>query len=737
MGSQRSPKPKILKKDRRTVQVAEYFRKNYEFTERSDRIEWIKSTFSVGDSSAKNYHSWALQFLKTEAQLAGKSDFLDNRNTLKKKEELNRELKIADDEYENGEIIPHKEIIRNYDFLNTVTKGINSRQYGDKVRNAAAKELVQMYKDFSGIIKVSNKKSLEKRLYTMLKKVADSLNVPSTHADLQPDVDRLKQFPELWQPFDEAFEFDESINEALKVFVDNRQGSGQMHDRVTSVSMMNRVLAKPEFQILRTDENDICVAVADRMRAVFGLGKYRTEELKPVVNPFLIGSYWKKFQKDWIEDNAIQKISEKSRRTGYTFGSSFEWTLDALEFAGDDSIWISKTEKLAKQFSKKYLSHWANVVNILAEQKLIDKRKITAGSADYPNGHQILLLSSNPDSAAGFGGKVGIDEYALHSQQEQLYDVSQPATMYGDRIQIISTHRGRGQYYHFVQDAKKGIGQWSYHRCTIKDAIRQGIVQAVNNERARKGHPPLTDEAFYKQIRGMSRSEAAFLQEWMCEPADEIDAILNYDLIRTCVAPENTIINKDGTGRQYFGYDFGLTVNPSVMLRLEETKDEKLIMREFKFIRENRFANQRTLACRMMDKCHRGSMDAGAQGSQMAQELEETYKNKFEGVMLTGATMRAEIANLVWRFFDEGRIVIPDDDEVIEHLFAMKKEEKEGRQPRIYSEGTSNKDDHADFFWALGLALYAHGGYTSSEVIIRRLPPSMRRSRDVFTNGFY
>ncbi len=145
------------------------------------------------------------------------------------------------------------------------------------------------------------------------------------------------------------------------------------------------------------------------------------------------------------------------------------------------------------------------------------------------------------------------------------------------------------------------------------------------------------------------------------------------------VASETSIIGKDGNGRQYFGYDFGMTVNPSVMLRLEETKDSKLVVRSYKFMKEKRFANQKRLANMMMDKCHRGSMDAGAQGSQLAQELEEEYGDKFEGVMLTGSTMRAELANLVWRFFDEGRIVIPDNDDIIEHLFAIKKEEREGR----------------------------------------------------------
>jgi len=309
--------------------------------------------------------------------------------------------------------------------------------------------------------------------------------------------------------------------------------------------------------------------------------------------------------------------------------------------------------------------------------------------------------------------------------------------MYGDRLQIISTHRGREQFYFFVQEAKQGEGGWSYHRCTIKDAIKEGIVQVVNNERVRKGFERITDQEFYDDVREGARSEAAFLQEYMCEPADDINAILTYDLIRSCVTEESKIIGKDGNGRQYFGYDFGLSVNPSCMIRLEETKDEKLILRDYKFVREKRFVQQRQLAQRHMDKCHKGCGDAGAQGSQIMQELETDYGNKFEGIMLTGANTRAEMANLVWRFFDEGRILIPDNDEIIEHLFAMKKEEKEGKQPRIYSEGTSNKDDHADFFWALGLALWAHGGYVSQEVLIRRLPPSMRGSNDIFSGNFY
>lgn len=689
-------------RQKRSARIADYFRDRYNSMSREERIKYIMHYYKVGESMAKIYHTDARRILGSELHVVTGDD--------KSKE---KEIGIS--------FNPMEEVKKNFDFLKYITTSPN---YEAKYKNSAAKELVRMNDKFSGIIKVMDDTRLEERLYKILKEIADRLKVPCEREQLKPDIDRLKQFPDMWMPFDQSFAFDESINDCLAVFVTNRNATGKaIATKIQAVEMMNRVLENPSYRISRVDDTHICRSAVKRMCAVFGLREFQTKKCENMV----LGGYWRPFQKRWIQDRSRQKIVEKSRRTGYTFASSFEWNLEALEFDGDVGIWISRSEKLAKQFSKKYLMLWTRVVNCLVEKDYISARAVTAGEVVYPNGHQLIMASSNPDSVAGFGGKIGLDEYALNPSAEMLYDIAAPAIMYGDRLQIISTHRGRGQFYHFVQDAKEKGSQWSYHRANIKDAIADGIVQVVNNEKIRKGMPPISEQEFYDEVRTSCRSEAAFLQEYMCQPADDIDAVLSYDLIRSCVAPPSSILNKDGKGRQYFGYDFGMTVNPSCMIRLEETKDSKLVVREYKFMKEKRFNHQKRLATLMMDKCHRGAMDAGAQGAQMAQEMESEYDSKFEGVMLTGVTMRSEIANLVWRFFDEGRIVIPDEDDVIEHLFAIKKEEREGSQPKIYSETTSNKDDHADFFWALGLALYAHGGYVSTEIGIRRLPNAMRR----------
>ncbi len=694
------------KRETNAKKIADWMRINYDTYSRDERLKYIQKRLKVGESMALQYHTDARKILKGELTIVG-----NENSTIKKKGTPSISMTFN----------PMEEVKKNFDFLKYIT---NNNSYEAKYKNSAAKELVRMNDKFSGIIKVMDDTRLEERLFKILKEIADRLKVPSERKQLQPDIDRLKEHPDMWMPFDQSFAFDESINDCLAVFVTNRNATGKaIATKIQAVEMMNRVLENPSYRISRVDDTHICRSAVKRMCAVFGLREFQTKKCENMV----LGGYWRPFQKRWIQDRSRQKIVEKSRRTGYTFASSFEWNLEALEFDGDVGIWISRSEKLAKQFSKNYLMLWTRVVNCLVEKDYIPARSITAGEVVYPNGHQLIMASSNPDAVAGFGGKIGLDEYALNPNAEQLYDIAAPAIMYGDRLQVISTHRGRGQFYHFVQDAKERGSKWSYHRANIKDAIADGIVQVVNNEKIRKGMPPSTNEEFYNEVRSTCRSEAAFLQEYMCQPADDIDAVLSYDLIRSCVKPSEKIIGKDTNGRQYFGYDFGMTVNPSCMIRLEETKDEKLVVREYKFMKEKRFNHQKRLASLMMDKCHRGAMDAGAQGAQMAQEMESEYKDKFEGVMLTGVTMRSEIANLVWRFFDEGKIVIPDEDDVIEHLFAIKKEEREGQQTRIYSEATSNKDDHADFFWALGLALYSHGGYVSSDIGIRRLPNAMRR----------
>lgn len=699
--------------DKNVAKLITWFREEYDNYSRDERMLYIMKRFKVGSSQANQYHHHALKEMKKEVRIL----------TNQEKELIAGKVKLS------TLFVPTEEIKRNFDYLVKISKG----EYDSKLRNKCAKELVRMNTHFGGVIRVLDAVRLDDRLHKILYRIAEKLGVPSDRKSLQPDVDRLMAEPELWLPFDESFEFDQSINDCLGVFVQSRNSARAIFDRISAVEMMNRVLENQSYRINDIDDDMIGKTALKRMRAIFGMKEWNTDECKDMV----LGGYWRPFQKRWIEDRSRLKIVEKSRRTGYTFGSSFAWSLEALEFADDAGIWISRSEKLAKQFSKDYLTGWAKIINYCVEVAYINLRNITAGQADYPNGHKIIMASSNPDAVAGFGGKIGLDEYALNPSAEKLYDIALPAIMYGHRLEIVSTHRGRGQFYYFIQEAKEPDTKWSYHRANIKDAIADGLVRVVNNARIKSGLEPQTDNEFYREIRESCRSEEAFLQEYMCTPADDINAVLTYDLIRSCTVPNHTILDKDTDGRQYFGYDFGLSVNPSAMVRLEETKDAKLTTREIKLVKEPRFKQQKMVANRMMDKCHRGSMDAGAQGSQMAQDLEEEYMGRFEGVMLTGSNTRAELANLMWRMFDEGKIIIPDDDDLIEHLFSVKKDEQEGRQTRIYCENTSNKNDHSDYFWALALALYSHGGYTHNETVIRRLPRSMRRSEDVFTSNFY
>ena len=224
---------------------------------------------------------------------------------------------------------PMDEIKKNFDFLKYIT---NSPKYEAKYKNTAAKELVRMNDKFSGVIRVMDDMRLEERLYKILKEIADRLKIPNERKHLQPDIDRLKEFPEMWMPFDQSFQFDESINDCLSVFVQNRNGTDRnVQTKIQAIEMMNRVLENPSYRISRVDDTLICRTAVKRMCAIFGLREFQNAKCKNMV----LGGYWRPFQKRWIQDRNRQKIVEKSRRTGYTFASSFEWNLEALEYDGD------------------------------------------------------------------------------------------------------------------------------------------------------------------------------------------------------------------------------------------------------------------------------------------------------------------------------------------------------------------------------------------------------------------
>ena len=254
------------------------------------------------------------------------------------------------------------------------------------------------------------------------------------------------------------------------------------------------------------------------------------------------------YQDRWIKDRAIMKLMEKSRRVGISYGSSYE---DVRYHAQADSrlqTWVSSRDELtARQYVRDCIG-FGKVLHLAALQcgetvLMDDAGKVhTAQTIPFPNGTVLNSLSSNPDAFAGRGGRVKLDEFALRKDPGLVYEIAGPTIDWGGSLAIISTHRGSGNYFNTLIREIKEKGnpkRFSHHRVTLQDALDQCFLWKLQTK-LKEGDPRLDmDEAeYFDYQKSRARDHESFLQEYMCVPADDAAAFLEYSLIDACCYKE-------------------------------------------------------------------------------------------------------------------------------------------------------------------------------------------------------
>ena len=185
------------------------------------------------------------------------------------------------------------------------------------------------------------------------------------------------------------------------------------------------------------------------------------------------------YQKAWMEDKAIVKIAEKSRRTGLTFAEALDDVLSAAATAnGQNTYYLGSDKEMAKEFIDA-CAFWAQKLNMVMgeveegifEEKDPDgtKRSINTFEIKFPNtGKKIVALSSNPRNLRGRQGNVVIDEAAFHDKLDEVLKAAMALTMWGGRVRIISTHNGVDNLFNtLITQARRGTKKYSVHHIPI------------------------------------------------------------------------------------------------------------------------------------------------------------------------------------------------------------------------------------------------------------------------------
>lgn len=422
-----------------------------------------------------------------------------------------------------------------------------------------------------------------------------------------------------------------------------------------------------------------------------------------------VDKYLFPYQKDWLRDKSRYKIWEKSRRIGATYVQSLEDVTDCLEQPGLP-VWFSSADESAAREYITYCSNWAKMYNAVATtvatEILDEKQGINAYSITFRNGSRIHAMSSNPKGFRSKGGKVVLDEFAWHKDQQALWTAARPVITWGHNLRILSTHNGKQSlFYRFLRDIDNGKLNWSKHRISIQDAVSQGLADRIAGKRLNAKERA----AWLEQLRNECRTQDAWLQEYCCEPVDEASAFLPLEMILACERPQTAILQPTDSidGDIYLGYDVARRKHLSVIYAAE-LLGESLVTRHVYTVRNTSFSAQKELLFSLLrlKNVRRCCIDASGLGMNLAEDAQAQFgPYKVEAVSFS-SSVKEELATDLRIRFEDRSLLIPADEDLRNDLHSIRRITTTAGNTR-YDVSQTETDGHADRFWALALAVHA------------------------------
>ena len=434
-----------------------------------------------------------------------------------------------------------------------------------------------------------------------------------------------------------------------------------------------------------------------------------------------------KYQSRWINNNSQFGLCEKSRRIGITYAESYRVTRDlASNNVKNNKVWFSSADLSAAEEFIDYVGFWAKYLNTAAKyvgEVVIDKDDdITAHRVTFSNGAECNAISSNPTRFRSKGGDVILDEFAHHRDQEKMFTAAKPSMMWGNRVRIISTHNSDESFFNGLvkEIMKKDEGtmkSWSHFKTTIEDAIKDGLIDTILGHKATK-----EEAAKFLEDTFSGMTQEAIDEEFYCIPRSASNThLLNYELINA--VERDDILDEllaNITGDLYVGMDVGRKNNPSIIWILERL-GELLYSRKVIALKNIPYSQQREILYGVLShkNFRRACIDATGIGNQLAEEAQDQYgKLRVEPVMFTPRS-KEDLASHTYVMVEGKKVLIPRDKIIREDLYSVKAVTTSAGNVR-YEADQTKEGGHADYFFALALALMAAKTYSGPLIITTR-----------------
>ena len=418
------------------------------------------------------------------------------------------------------------------------------------------------------------------------------------------------------------------------------------------------------------------------------------------------------FQSRWIKDDSRLKLMEKSRQIGISWATAYAADERTAAQGARHDQWVSSLDVLQARLFIEDCKMWAQIMHLAAKdlgEVVIDpKDRLSAYVIEFASGKRIHSMSSNPDAQAGKRGGRVLDEFALHPDPRKLWSIAYPGITWGGSMELISTHRGSHNFFNQLVREVRESGNpknISLHRVTLQDALDQGFLFKLQQMLPQDDERQAMDEAqYFDFIRKGCADEESFQQEYMCSPADDDAAFLEYGLISAVEYSAGTDWRRLGNGRLFAGVDIGRKKDLTVLWVVEQLGDV-LYTRHVEGLQNMRKSEQEKVIWPWFERCDRICIDATGLGIGWADDAQDKFgEHRVEAVTFTPRSKEA-LAYPIRGAMEDRTLRIPQDPKIRADLRQVTKQVSTTGNVRFTAERTP--DGHADHFWALGLAVHA------------------------------
>ncbi len=420
------------------------------------------------------------------------------------------------------------------------------------------------------------------------------------------------------------------------------------------------------------------------------------------------------YQARWIADNSRLKLMRKSRQIGISWSTAYA----AVARTGVDGArhdqWVSSRDYIQARLFLEDCKLFAGILDLaardLGEQVIDNKDKQSAYVLKFASTRRILSMSSNPDAQAGKRGGRILDEFALHPDPRKLWSITYPGITWGGQLEVISTYRGTKNYFNtlVVEALEQGNPKkMSVHTVTLQHALDDGFLWKLQQSLPDDDERQVMDEgAYFDWVKSGCADEESFQQEYMCIPADDDVAFLEYDLIGSCEYGSGIDWQARGGGQLYIGLDIGRKHDLTVLWVVELLGDV-LYTRHVETLKNMSKPDQEKIIWPWIERATRTCLDYTGLGIGWGDDAQRRFGTYAVELVTFTPKVKEQLAYPVRARMEERRLRIPCDNNIRADLRSVTKQVTMAGNIRFTAERTP--DGHADRFWALALAIHAAG----------------------------